>query len=240
MTYVLVAPGTAIVGATLALDDDEQHHLKVRRVAAGADVTFTDGAGVQGAGGLVARGRDLALEIRTCELIPQAVSLILAAGAGDRERFGWLVEKATELGVTEIIPLETERTRGVATGLRPEQVARLRRRAREALKQCGGAWVPLLHDPRPFNAFISGDLPEARWMLDATGGAPPPLDAVNPVVALIGPEGGLGNTERSLALRHGFAPVSAGPHTLRFETAAISAAILVQAARMRATLPSPA
>ncbi len=224
----------------MALDNDEQHHLKVRRVSAGAGVSFTDGAGVRGTGELVPQGRALALGIRTLELVPAAVPLVLAVGAGDRERFAWLVEKATELGVTEIVPLDTERTRGVATGLRPEQVVKLRRRVREALKQCGSAWAPELRDPRSFDAFVSDAIPGVRWILDAEGDAPPRLDPSSAVVALIGPEGGLSDAERSIAARHGFAPVSAGPHILRFETAALSAAVLVQAARARAAVPRTA
>jgi len=228
---VLVPPGVAVAGATVLLGDDEQHHLKVRRVAAGAAVQFTDGTGLRGSGTLVARGRDLALEIGSVEQVPAPVPLVLGVGAGDRDRFGWLVEKATELGATEIIPLETERTRGVATGLRPEQLDKLRRRAREVLKQCGGAWVPVLRDPQPLEAFLRRTDAGARWVLDAAGGAPPAIDPALPACALIGPEGGLSDAERSAVLAQQFTPVSAGPLTLRFETAAVAAAVLIQASR---------
>lgn len=231
MTLVLIPPGAATAGGMVSLDDDEQHHLKVRRVAAGAEVLFSDGAGARGSGRLIAQGRVLVLEIESQEQAPAAAPLVLAVGAGDRDRFGWLVEKATELGVTEIIPLETERTRGVATGLRPQQLDRLRRRAREVLKQCGGAWVPLLREPVSLEVFVRRDEPRTRWMLDARGEAPPALDPSLAACALVGPEGGLTDVERSLALEHGFTPVCAGPLTMRFETAALSAAVLIQAAR---------
>ena len=233
MTLVLVPPGAAVVGGTVLLDDDEQHHLKVRRVAAGADVVFTDGAGIRGAGHLVAKGREFELAISSLEPVSAPVPLVLGVGAGDRDRFGWLVEKATELGVTGIIPLETERTRGVATGLRPEQLDKLRRRAREVLKQCGGAWVPRLHDLQPLESFLCRTDTGARWLLDATGGVAPTLDAGLPACALVGPEGGLTDPERAAAVGSGFAPICAGPFTLRFETAAIAAAVLIQASRHR-------
>ena len=235
---MLVPPGVAVAGATVLLGDDEQHHLKVRRVAAGADVQFTDGAGLRGAGTLVAQGRDLALEIGALEPVPPPVPLVLGVGAGDRDRFGWLVEKATELGVTEIVPLETERTLGVATGLRPEQLDKLRRRAREVLKQCGGAWAPALRDPQPIGLFVRRPDTGSRWILDAAGGAPPALDPSLPACALVGPEGGLNDAEKSLAREHGYAPVAAGPLTMRFETAALSAAVLIQAARAGAFAPA--
>ena len=68
--------------------------------------------------------------------------LTLAVGAGDRDRFAWLVEKAVELGVTAVVPLETERTAGVATRVATTQhLAKLRRQALEAIKQCGAAWA---------------------------------------------------------------------------------------------------
>ena len=73
--------------------------------------------------------------------------LVLAVGAGDRERFAWVVEKATELGVTAVIPLESERTAGVATQIRPQHLERLRRHALEAVKQCGAAWATRVEEP---------------------------------------------------------------------------------------------
>ncbi len=217
----------------VALDDDEQHHLKVRRVAAGADVAFTDGAGTRGTGHLEARGRGFDLAVSALERVPAPLPIVLGVGAGDRDRFAWLVEKGTELGVTEIIPLETERTRGVATGLKPEQLDKLRRRAREVLKQCGGAWVPLLREAQSLDAFLRGAGAGARWVLDAAGTSAPAIDATSPACALIGPEGGLSDAERSAVLSQRFVPVSAGPLTLRFETAAIAAAVLIQTARHR-------
>lgn len=232
MTLVLVPSGVATVGGTVLLDDDEQHHLKVRRVAAGAAVQFTDGLGTLGDGRLVASGRSLALEISALTLASPPVPIVLGVGAGDRDRFGWLVEKATELGVTEIVPLETERTRGVATGLRPEQLDKLRRRAREVLKQCGGAWVPVVRETVALESFLRRDAEGARWVLDASGASAPVLDAALPAFALVGPEGGLTDAERASALEHGFTAVSAGPLVLRFETAAIAAAVLIQAARL--------
>jgi 16S rRNA (uracil1498-N3)-methyltransferase len=233
VTLVLIPPGSAAAGTSVLLDDDEQHHLKVRRLPAGSGVGFADGAGVRGTGHLVPEGRGFALAIASVEQAPAPVAIVLGVGAGDRDRFGWMVEKATELGVTEIVPLETERTRGVATGLKPGHLDKLRRRAREVLKQCGGAWVPLLRDPQPLAIFLERGDAGARWVLDAGGSAAPALDATTPASALVGPEGGLTDEERAASLSKGFVPVVAGPLTLRFETAAIAAAVLIQASRQR-------
>ena len=238
MPWILIPPGSAAGGGPVLLDDSEQHHLKVRRVAAGSSIAFTDGAGVRGTGVVVSSGREFAIAVSTTEQVAAPVPLVLGVGAGDRDRFGWLVEKATELGVTEIVPLETERTRGVATGVRRDQLDKLRRRAREVLKQCGGAWEPVLAAPEALDMFMRRSDAGARWVLDLDGGPAPALGATMPVTALVGPEGGLGAAERAAVIDQGFVPVSAGPLTLRFETAAIAAAVLIQAARAGASRTS--
>ena len=233
MTLVLIPPGSAAAGEPVLLEEDEVHHLKVRRIPAGSAVGFVDGAGARGTGQITARGRGLVVTIDSIEQVIPPVPITLGVGGGDRDRFAWLVEKATELGVSEIVPLETERTRGVATGLRPEQLEKLRRRAREVLKQCGGAWAPLLQEPQPLDVFLRRTDPGARWLLAADGKVAPALDATSPAIALVGPEGGLSDAERAAAVAHGFIPVLAGPLTLRFETAALAAAVLIQASRHR-------
>ena len=97
----------------------------------------------------------------------------------------------------------------------------------------GGAWVPLLRAPLSLDAFLQRTDPGARWVLDATGASAPILDPTSPACALVGPEGGLSDVERSAVLARGFIPVSVGRLTLRFETAAIAAAVLIHASRHR-------
>lgn len=231
MVLVLVPPSGALPGQTIPLDNDEQHHLKVRRISAGTEVGFIDGLGHRGNGRLVSSGRELALEVAVVEWVARPVPLALAVGAGDRDRMGWVVEKATELGVTDLIPLETERTQGVATKVKASHLDGFRRRSREALKQCDSAWAVQVHELEPLANFLARPVAGLRWLLDADGEAASTLDAAAPVTALVGPEGGLDPSERSLALEQGFRPVRAGPHVLRFETAAIVAAALIQSAR---------
>ena len=90
-----------------------------------------------GTGRLVRVGKDWEVEVDSLERRLAPPELMLAVGAGDRERFTWVVEKAVELGVTTLVPLETERTAGVATRVRAVHLAKLRRQALEATKQCG-------------------------------------------------------------------------------------------------------
>jgi 16S rRNA (uracil1498-N3)-methyltransferase len=233
MITVLVASGAREVGERLELDEDEAHHLKVRRGEHGMRVRFRDGVGVGGTGTVDADGRRHRLTVELVESAGPPPSLVLAVGAGDRDRFTWLVEKAAELGVTDVVPLETGRTVNVATRVRDVHVEKLARRAREAIKQSGALWAPRVLPPVPFAAFVDAPRPGACWILDAAGRPPAALGGAETVTALVGPEGGFTEAEHAQAVRAGYQPVRIGPHTLRFETAAVAAAALIQSARER-------
>lgn len=228
---VLVPAGAARMGALLALDETEAHHLRVRRMVDGGSVELRDGAGLVGDGRVLVEGKRVTVEVTAARVIPPPTPLRLAVGAGDKDRFGWLAEKAAELGVTELVPLETERTRGVADRLRAGQVDRLRRRAREAIKQSGAAWAPEIADPVALPSFAA-HLPDGlRWLADIDG-AVPGATGGSAATAVIGPEGGLAPAERELLVAAGFQPVRLAAHVLRFETAAIAAAVLIGFGRL--------
>jgi 16S rRNA (uracil1498-N3)-methyltransferase len=238
---------SAAVGDVVELDGDEAHHLRVRR-AAGARapdtrVAVRDGAGLVAEGHLSVAGRRVTVAIERAALAPPPAPLVLAVGAGDRERFGGLVEKAAEVGATALVPLETARSLSVASRLRGEHMERLRRRARETVKQSGAPWAPAVADPIPLEQFLADHLhggvrsgTAARWLADGAG-APPPatLTAEAPVVAVVGPEGGLTDDERAAVLAAGYVAVALGPHVLRFDTAAIAVAVSATIARRRGT-----
>lgn len=226
---VLVPRGSATPGATIPLDEDESHHLRVRRAESGEVVELRDGAGLAGQGVLQASGREWSVTVTEAAMMPPPAALTLAVGAGDRERFLWLVEKAAELGVSRVVPLETERTAGVATRIRASHVEKLARRAVEATKQSGAHWSPDIGDLEAFGHFIAQARSGARWLADA-GGVSPETSS-GEITVLIGPEGGLTPAERADAVEAGWTAVSLGPNVLRFETAAIAAAAHVAIAR---------
>jgi 16S rRNA (uracil1498-N3)-methyltransferase len=234
---VLLQPGDASAGQGKRLAEAEQHHLRVRRAHDGDLVELRDGAGLVGKGRLVQAGRGWQVEVETAHVVGRPAAVMLAVGAGDRERFEWLVEKATELGVTSIVPIETERTAAVATRVRAPQVEKLRRRALEAVKQCGAVWAPEVGEPEPLVAFLARPLQGQRWLADAAGGAPGAVGS-DAVVALVGPEGGLTDAESAAALAAGYRSVRLAPHVLRFETAAVAIAVVVAVAR--STVPGGA
>lgn len=230
---LLVPPGVGAAGRREPIDEAEGHHLRVRRVTEGERVALRDGAGLVGVGRLTAEGRDWAVDVEAVERRPRPAELTLAIGAGDRDRFAWLVEKAVELGATSVVPLETARTIGVATRVRDSHLPKLRRQALEAIKQCGAAWALEVEMPQPLAEFIERMEPGVHWLADASGAAPPGVLDLSPVTVVIGPEGGLDEGERASLLSAGYRPTALAPHTLRFETAALAAAAIVTTARLR-------
>jgi 16S rRNA (uracil1498-N3)-methyltransferase len=230
---VLAAEGALVVGATVPLDEEERHHLRVRRAAEGERVRALDGAGTIAEGVLMRVGGDFAVQVERVQVVSAPPRFALIVGAGDKERFGWLAEKSAELGVTELLPLKAERTRSVAAGIREGHVLALQRRARQAIKQSGAGWAPHVGAPVDVKFAASQGDPEYRWLADATGEPPPELPPNVPLVVVVGPEGGLIPVEREVFLAAGFRRVRLAPDLLRFETAALAAAAVVASQRPR-------
>jgi 16S rRNA (uracil1498-N3)-methyltransferase len=237
MKVLIRPPGVAdvsySVGQRVQLDESETHHLRVRRARDRERVEVLDGAGLVGVGRLIQSGRQWQVEIDRTARQDRPAELTLAVAAGDRDRFSWLVEKSVELGVTRIIPIETSLSAGVATRLKESHLRRLRRLTLEAIKQCGAAWAPSVEEPISLPAFLSRAEPGARWLADAAGESPPPVLNHTPVTVVVGPEGGFTESERAALIQSAYLPISLGPHTLRFETAALAAAAAVTQARLR-------
>jgi len=229
---VLVPAGSAVPGAVLPLDDDEAHHLRVRRAEAGQEVELRDGAGMSGTAQLEREGGRWMVRVTAATHAPHPAPLVLAVGAGDKERFTWLVEKAAELGATAIVPIETERTAGVAAGVQGRHALRLGRRALDSIKQSGARWAMEVRAPVSLPAFLGARADGHAWIADPEG-APPPAAIDGAVTVLVGPEGGFTAAERAAAASAGWQPVRLAPHVLRFETAAIAAAACIAAARER-------
>lgn len=223
----ILVPAGVRVGDRIPIPPDEAHHLGVRRARAGDPVTVLDGRGTVATGHLDGDGRAwlAAIDASTVEGPPPVTRLLVAAG--DRDRFGWLVEKGVETGVTDIVPVETERTRDVASRLRDGALDKLGRRAAEALKQAGGAWLPALHPLVPLGHAAAAVRAGHRWLADAAGAVPPAVAPTDEVTVAIGPEGGFTEGERAGLIAAGFVPVRLAERTLRFETAAIAALVVV-------------
>jgi 16S rRNA (uracil1498-N3)-methyltransferase len=157
------------------------------------------------------------------------------------EKFDLVIQKATELGVSRIIPLDTARSDVRLSDEREEKrVARWRRIALEAAKQAGRAFVPEVTSPLSLNSLLTSSLEGedlstvTRLMFSERGGrslAGPSNDfAESPVriIAVVGPEGGWTDEELKLGRDAGWEIVTLGGRTLRAETAAIAIVALLQ------------
>ena len=226
MIRVLAPEPLADASRLVTLDDEESHHLRVRRATAGDGAEVLDGLGRIGVGRLVVQGKGWQVELDSVRIVPMPADLVLLVGGGDKDRFGWLVEKAVELGVTRLVPLDTERSRHVASRVRNEHRGRFAERAAEALKQCGGAWGLRIEPVTPIQPALDSVSAPARWLADPAGLEPRGLQPDEPVAVVIGPEGGLTPAESDLARTSGFVPTTLGGRILRFETAAIAAATM--------------
>ena len=138
------------------------------------------------------------------------------------DRFEWIVEKATELGVSAIEPVETARSDKGLLQAAQKRVERWRRIARESSQQSRRVRMPEILAPRKFE-------PEGTGLyLDEEGGDPLVRLAADPAVRFaIGPEGGWTDEERVRFRASGWSPVSLGPQILRAETAAIAALAVI-------------
>lgn len=213
--------------ATLA--GAEAHHLAhVMRAEAGTEVTLLDGSGVEFTARVTKVGRS-AVELAVLERheidreLPFVLTLGVALPKGDRQR--WLVEKATELGVSRLVPLATRR--GVAQPVEQAR-QRLRRSVIEASKQCGRNRLLEIASPQELADYVVASPAGGTKWLAHPGGAqlPSTFDSPPPegVFLAIGPEGGFTDEELAHALSCGWQSVSLGPRILRVETAALALA----------------
>jgi 16S rRNA (uracil1498-N3)-methyltransferase len=225
-------------GMTVTLHDEEFHHLvHVLRGKVGQHVELFDGQGAS-AEALVERlsKRDAQLslvsEVRR-EPLP-AVSLVLGVACPKGDRLKWLVEKATELGVTELIPLICERS---VVEPRETKLAKLEQTVVTACKQCRRNTLMKIGDSLPLHEFIAR-APDPVWIAHPSGESirtqleerqKRPFDPPLPIWGAVGPEGGFSETEIEQCVAAGARLVSLGRHVLRVETAAIAFAVIALA-----------
>jgi 16S rRNA (uracil1498-N3)-methyltransferase len=213
-------------GSRAELRDDEARHLRtVMRAQVGDEVTLLDGSGAEFVGRIVELKKhsvvlDVSERREVSRELPFELTLAVALPRGDRQK--WLVEKATELGVTRLVPLVAERGVAVANDATLE---RLRRQVIEASKQCGRNRLLQIAQPMAAIAYFQSSFGDAARMLADPHGEPLPGAAAgkNTIVA-VGPEGGFSDAEVTVAREAGWRLVTLGPRILRVETAAIALA----------------
>ena len=227
------------VGAALDLPAEAARHVQVFRMQPGETITLFNGTAGVPAGeysaSITQMGRShVTVQVDSHHAVEReaAIAVHLLAGITAGERMEWLVEKATELGVASITPLEAERS---VTRLKGDRATKRQERwqaiAASACEQCGRNQVPVIHAPVDLAQWTKADtLADAqRLVLSLADGTQPLAQALQArgegqaVVFLSGPEGGLSPAEEALARANGFAPVTLGPRVLRAETAPLAA-----------------
>jgi 16S rRNA (uracil1498-N3)-methyltransferase len=225
---------------TLRLRGDEAEHLaRVLRLGPGVQISVFDGRGheyIVQVKGIEDDGVVCQILQRTAVQAASALSIILGQGLPKAEKFEWVIQKATELGVSEIVPVLTERVvPHIAPRQRSAKAARWQKLAREACKQSGRATMPALWPPTPLDAFFGACqgavLKLVLWEGEDKQLLRPVLTTaarVASVAVLVGPEGGLTAQEVARGEAHGFRAVGLGKRVLRTETAGMVAVAILQ------------
>jgi 16S rRNA (uracil1498-N3)-methyltransferase len=216
-------------GALIELADAHAHYLAtVLRLDRGAELRLLDDQTGEWAAEIAEVGRRrvtarVGAMIRGRETVPD---LWLLTAPIRPERFEWIVEKATELGVRRIVPVLTARVNHAR--LKPE---RLRAHMVEAAEQCGRTALPELAEAVKLDALLKGwDADRTLLFADEESGESIGSLALKmPLAILIGPEGGFASEERLLLRGLRFVrPISLGPRILRADTAVVAAIASLQ------------
>ncbi len=235
LTRVYVDAGIAVGEDVLVEGAAANHIMRVLRLRVGDALTLFNGRGGEYGARIATFRKDAALvsvsEERSVDR-ESPLTLTLAQGISRGERMDWILQKATELGASRIVPIFAERS---VVRLDAKQAEKKLHHwqgiAVAACEQSGRNRVPEVAPPLGFHEFLSCPTAEStRLLLSPTAqlGIDDLTDVSAGVTVLIGPEGGLTDIEQEFAIRTGFRPVRLGPRVLRTETAAIAALTIIQ------------
>ena len=231
----IYTPQTLVPDSTVELDTEAAHHVaRVLRMRSGDALTLFDGRGAEYPASIVNIDRKtVQVAIAAAHVVdresPLAIHLGIAISKG--ERMDWVIQKATELGVARITPLQSERVEVRLRGEREEKkAAHWQAVAIAACEQCGRNRIPAIDAPQALAVWLADVEADAHFVLHhrsehaLSAYATPP----HSVALLIGPEGGLSDAEIALAEAQNFAPLRLGPRVLRTETAPLAALGILQ------------
>jgi len=229
------APGLAPDGPAV-LADSEAHHLRdVLRLGIGDRVVLFDGNGSEATAEITAVDRnriELSVGELRCDPDPAPPELVLATAIPKGDRFRWLVEKATELGIDRLVPLKTDRSI-VHPGTGKQR--RMQLAVIAACKQCGRNRLMQFDDLTTFDDLLSRCRSDSPIAMAQQGGGPGgdfirTLADSNPqrIILAVGPEGGWTDEELARANQIGAATIDLGRHVLRTDTAAVALAAIAR------------
>ncbi|MCO7574062.1 16S rRNA (uracil(1498)-N(3))-methyltransferase [Pseudomonas chlororaphis] len=215
------------------LPEAQAHYIgRVLRMAEGAALQVFDGSGTEFRGTLVEVGKKrvrVQLDESFAGQDESPLQIHLGQGLSRGERMDWAIQKATELGVSEITPIFSERCEVRLKDERADKrLLHWRQVAISACEQCGRSRVPLIHPPVLLADWIKQTQADLKLVLHPV--AQPLESHAKPqtLAFLIGPEGGLSDAEVAQANGAGFLPARLGPRVLRTETAPVVALAVAQ------------
>ena len=224
-------PGELAAGSEITLPAQAAEHLtRVLRLEAGAPLTVFNGRGGEYSAVLATRkGKTVTARLGNHDAIDREspLDITLLQGVARGERMDLIVQKATELGVTRIVPVLAERTVvKVDAKQRERKLVHWQSVAISACEQCGRNRVPEILAPLALEQYCRDAAPGNGILLSAEARiglreAAPRLGKV--VTLAAGPESGFTAREEALLAQAGFLPVRLGPRVLRTETAALAA-----------------
>jgi 16S rRNA (uracil1498-N3)-methyltransferase len=225
--------------ATLAKEVDEfvldenssRHIVQVLRMKTGESLKLTDGKGLSA----LATIRDpnkkrciVNIKEKQIQLPPARHTAVGLSLLKNTSRFEWFLEKTTELGIDEIIPLITARAEK-----QQFRMERMHSILESALIQSQQVWLPLLHPPQPLIPWMERVQADQKFIAHCEPGAKRKLTDIldknlDSQLILIGPEGDFSDGEIGVAMQAGFVAVTLGENRLRSETAAVAAAAVLK------------
>lgn len=235
MPHFFVSPQNIKAGHFDLAPEESAHLARVLRKKSGDEVRLFDGVDHSYRGVLEVVTPERVSGRILAELPHSNASyfLRLFQGIPKGDTFEWIIEKATELGAGEIVPLHTLRSVArVPDSRAAAKQARWEKIARAAAAQCGRADVPLLSSAIEFETVLGQITPNEMWIIPWEGEAVKTLKSALavlnkhgrspvPINVMIGPEGGFDPTEVRRACAKGAISVTLGPRILRTETAGI-------------------
>lgn len=219
---------------SITLSPEASHHiLKVLKCPLGTSLTLFNGNNHEYSATLIGSQKKLA-EVTINEVLScsreSSLSIHLAQGISKGDKMEWVIQKAIELGVTEITPIISQH---MAYQYTQEKYEKKQRQweltAIGAAEQCGRNTLATIHPPTPFRAFVDKHS-HNLWLLSPHA---KPLSlsekTMSKITLCIGPEGGFSDEEITYATEKNAKALSLGTRILRTETAAIAAIAIIQA-----------
>lgn len=215
------------------LPEAQAHYIgRVLRMTEGDALQVFDGSGTEFRGSLLEVGKKRVRVQLDDSFAGQAESPLrihLGQGLSRGERMDWAIQKATELGVSEITPVVSERCEVRLKDERAEKrQAHWQQVAVSACEQCGRSVVPIIHSPVPLADWLKRTEADLKLVLHPVAEPLTSHDKPDTLAFLIGPEGGLNDAEVEQAKDAGFHAARLGPRVLRTETAPVVALSVAQ------------